>query len=349
MKEAGDIFREVAQAAGDIVFRYDLKTKKFMQYSDKSELSKYGSWLQDFDFAMVNANMIYQEDIDDFFKLTAEIKRGDEGTIEGIFRMRLHVSSDYRWYRLVARTKYDGTGAVEVLGRVTDIHDYMIKAEEKRHTYEIMGHKIDVMGFSEPAHVKNDIVHFVKKHRTDTMLACILVDIPEYDNIVCELNRTKSEEFFISLLRRIKSCFPHGTFVCKVGVHRFALFSGGFAGANELLESVTGSMKEIAALGRQYEQQLLGRPLDVYAGIDFESNHDGIENVIYERATAALENMQREKTGKISFYKKPDEDVTGYEAASSEQEDMIAEYIIELLEDEEPDEIPDKDEVKAHV
>lgn len=45
MKEAGDIFREVAQAAGDIVFRYDLKTKKFMQYSDKSELSKYGSWL----------------------------------------------------------------------------------------------------------------------------------------------------------------------------------------------------------------------------------------------------------------------------------------------------------------
>ena len=140
--------------------------------------------------------------------------------------MRLHVSADYRWYRLVARTKYDSTGAVEVLGRVTDIHDYMIKAEEKRHTYEIMGHKIDVMGFSEPAHVKNDIVRFVKKHRADTMLACILVDIPEYDNIECELNRTKSEELFISLLRRIKSCFPHGTFVCKVGVHRFALFSG---------------------------------------------------------------------------------------------------------------------------
>lgn len=349
MKEAGDIFREVAQAAGDIVFRYDLKTKKFMQYSDKSELSKYGSWLQDFDFAMVNANMIYREDIDDFFKLTAEIKSGAAGTIEGIFRMRLHVSSDYRWYRLVARTKCDSTGAVEVLGRVTDIHNYMIKAEEKRHTYEIMGHKIDVRGFSEPAHIKNDIVRFVKKHRADTMLACILVDILEYDNIVCVLSRAKSEELLISLLRRIKSCFPHGTFVCKVGVHRFALFSGGFAGANELLESVTGSMKEIAALGRQYEQQLLGRPLDVYAGIDFESNHDGIENVIYERATAALENMQREKTGKISFYKKPDEDVTGYEAASSEQEDMIAEYIIELLEDEEPDEIPDKDEVKAHV
>lgn len=114
------------------------------------------------------------------------------------------------------------------------------------------------------------------------MLACILVDIPEYDNIVCVLSRAKSEELLISLLRRIKSCFPHGTFVCKVGVHRFALFSGGFAGANELLESVTGSMKEIASLGRQYEEQLSDRPLDVYAGIDFESNHDGIE-MLYTR------------------------------------------------------------------
>ena len=48
MKEAGDIFREVAQAAGDIVFRYDLKTMRCMQYSDKSKRSNYGTWLQKF-------------------------------------------------------------------------------------------------------------------------------------------------------------------------------------------------------------------------------------------------------------------------------------------------------------
>ena len=346
MTESGDIFREVAQAAGDIVFKYDLKTKNFMQYSDRSELSKYGSWLQDFDMAMVNAKMIKSEDVESFLKLTTRIKRGESGTIEGIFRMRLHISSDYRWYRLIARTKYDCDGPVEVLGRVADINNYMTS---KEHSDSGAGHRIDMIGFSDYNTVINEAVRYMRKHKADTMLACILFDIPEYDNIICGLGRGKSEELFISLLRRIKSCFPHGTFVCKVGVHRFALFSGGFAGANELLESVTGSMKGIAALGRQYEEQLSDRPLDVYAGIDFESNHDGIENVIYERATAALENMQREKTGKISFYKKPDEDVTGYEAASSEQEDMIAEYIIELLEDEEPDEIPDKDEVKAHV
>lgn len=349
MKEAGDIFREVAQAAGDIVFRYDLKTKKFMQYSDRSELSKYGSWLQDFDLAMVNANMIYQDDVDDFLKLTARIKKGDAGSIEGIFRMRLHISSDYRWYRLIARTKFDSTGAIEVLGRVSDIHNYMTNAYEKENRHGLLGHKIDMMGFSDPAHVANDIARYVKRHRADAMLACVLFDIPEYDSIVNELNKGKSEEFLINLIRRIRRGFPHGTLVCKVDVHRFALFSGGFAGVNELLEAVTRSVKGISDLGEQYIEQLDGRALDSHVGIDFESNHEGVEDVIYDRAIAALESVGSGSSGKIAFYKKQEPDVNSFEAASSEPEDMIAEYIIELLEDEQTGEELDKEEVASHV
>ena len=71
-RENESIFKEVAQAAGDIVFRYDLLTRKFMQYSDRIELSKYGSWLYDFDNAMISAEMIYSEDIDNFRKLMAQ-------------------------------------------------------------------------------------------------------------------------------------------------------------------------------------------------------------------------------------------------------------------------------------
>ena len=69
MRETGDIFREVSQAAGDIVFRYDIVTEKFMQYSDRSELAKYGAWLSDFDSSMINAKMIYPDDVETFQKL----------------------------------------------------------------------------------------------------------------------------------------------------------------------------------------------------------------------------------------------------------------------------------------
>ena len=96
MREVGDIFREVSQAAGDIVFRYDIVTEKFMQYSDRSELAKYGAWLSDFDSSMINAKMIYPDDVEAFQKLADRIKSGDVGTIEGFFRLRLHISADYR-------------------------------------------------------------------------------------------------------------------------------------------------------------------------------------------------------------------------------------------------------------
>ena len=346
MKVEGDIFREVAQAAGDIVFRYDLKTEKFMQYSDRSELSKYGSWLQNFDSAMINAKMIYPDDIEEFLRLTSRIKSGEAGNIEGIFRMRLHISSDYRWYRLIARTMFDEQGPYEVLGRVSDIHNYMMASRENAEGGT--GHKMDMMGLSDESAVMDALVRYKRKHKSETMLACILFDVPEYDRIVCGLSHAKSEELLINLIRHIRRGYPHGTLVCRVGIHRFAVFTGGITTLNELGEAVAKSMHGISELGEQYMKQLDGRVLGAYVGIDFESNYDGVENVIYGRALSALGTTEGKNIGEIAFFKQPEKNANSFEAASAEPEDMIAEYVIDLLRDEEPDEHSLEDR-RAHV
>lgn len=353
MTEAGNIFREVAQAAGDIVFKYDLKTKKFMQYSDRSELSKYGSWLQDFDMAMVNAKMIKSEDVESFLKLTTRIKRGESGTIEGIFRMRLHISSDYRWYRLIARTKYDCDGPVEVLGRVTDINNYMTS---KEHSDSGAGHRIDMIGFSDYNTVINEAVRYMRKHEADIMLACILFDIPEYDNIICRLGRGKSEELLINLIRRIRRSFPHGTLLSRVGIHRFAIFTGGLATISELGEAVTKSIHGIEELGEKYDFHPDGKKLAAYVGIDVESNVEGVESVIYDRAILALEAACCDENDDVVFFRQQDAsndlgscEARSCEAASSEQEDMIAEYVIDLLGEEAVDDEFGEEEIRAHV
>ena len=177
MRETGDIFREVSQAAGDIVFRYDIVTEKFMQYSDRSELAKYGAWLSDFDSSMINAKMIYPDDVETFQKLADRIKSGDVGTIEGFFRMRLHISADYRWYRLLARTKFEQGVPVEVLGRVTDVHDYMASPKEK--AVGTIGHIMDMMGLSDEKEVIETLERYASKHKSDVMLACVIYDISE--------------------------------------------------------------------------------------------------------------------------------------------------------------------------
>lgn len=346
MKAEGDIFREVAQAAGDIVFRYDLKTEKFMQYSDRSELSKYGSWLQNFDSAMINAKMIYPDDIEAFLRLTSKIKSGEAGSIEGIFRMRLHISSDYRWYRLIARTRFDERGPYEVLGRVSDIHNYVLASRENAEGFA--GHKMDMMGLSDESAVMDALVRYKRKHKSETMLACILFDIPEYDRIVCGLSHAKAEELLINLIRRIRRGYPHGTLVCRVGIHRFAVFTGGITTINELSEAVAESIHGISELGGQYTKQHDGMTFGAHVGIDFESNYDGVEKVIYGRALSALGTTEGKNNGEIAFFKQPEKDANSFEAASAETEDMIAEYVIDLLRDEEPEELS-SEERRAHV
>lgn len=328
MKEVGDIFKEVAQAAGDIVFRYDIRTKKFMQYSDRSELAKYGAWMSDFDNTMIDSRMIYPDDVEKFRELAERIKKGEPGTIDGMFRMRFHISSDYRWHRLIARTKFDHDEPLEVLGRVTDVHNYMESSKEQFEGRAV--HMVDMLGFSDENTVLGEIISYERRHRADAMLACILFDIPEYDNIVRGLARSTAEEFLINLIRRIRRGFPHGTLVCRVSEHRFAIFTGALETAAELGASVAKSLAGIKELGEQYIGKVGKGGLGVYVGVDLEKNHPGVGSVLYGRALSALDKSFKKGIGKIAFYLH-EQNTQACEAASSEQDDMLAEYVIDML------------------
>lgn len=327
MREAGDIFREVAQAAGDIVFRYDIITGKFMQYSDRSELAKYGAWLSDFDSSMINAKMIYPDDIQTFQKLADRIKSGDAGTIEGFFRMRLHISSDYRWYRLIARTKFEQGVPVEVLGRVADVHNYMTSKREQ--TMGASGHVMDMMGLSDEKDVMDALERYIAKHKSDTMIACIVYDISEYDNVVCEMSRNKEEEFLINLIRRIRRCYPHGTLVCRAAAGRFAVFTGAMENIAELGDAVARSVHELEELGVQYMDYLKGGKLGVYVGVNYEKNIRGMGKDIYYRAVQSLERAFDNENEDVVFYRKDDEH--SREEACAKQDYTIAESVIDLI------------------
>lgn len=343
MGVAGDIFREVAQAAGDIVFRYDLVTGKFMQYSDRSELSKYGAWLSDFDSSMINAKMIYPDDVPEFQKLADKIKSGDTGTIEGFFRMRLHISADYRWYRLLARTKFEQGKPIEVLGRVADVHNYMTSRNEQ--AVGATGHIMNMMGLSDVKEVREVFRRYVEKHKSDAMIACIIYDVSEYDNVVRGMSRSKEEEFLINLIRRIRRCYPHGTLVCRTGHGRFAIFSGAIGIVAELGDAVAKSVQELEELGMQHAEKLKDGRLGVSVGVNYEKNISGMGQEIYDRAEQALERALDDEENRVVFYKGDDE--TTSEEACSRQEDSIAENIISMLES--MGESESDEEVKKHA
>ena len=328
-RENASIFKEVAQAAGDIVFRYDMLTRKFMQYSDKIELSRYGSWLYDFDNAMISAEMIYSEDVDNFRKLMARVKEGDGGNIEGLFRMRVHVSADYRWYCLVARTSYEKGEPVQVVGRITDVHRFMTDGQRKG-----LGSnedKYELAGLLDRNAMFDAIIRFEHKHKNDTMVACIIFNMPAYDIIINRLNMEKAQEFLVNLIRRIRINFPYGTLAGRVDVHRFAVFTSGFNSLADIGEVVAKSRHNIVEYGSLYRELLGNTELDTSVGVDFENNREGIGTIIYGRAQQALDEAIKKGLGSVVFYRDKDEKKQFDNVDMQGAQDMIAEYTLRMM------------------
>lgn len=328
-REAVNIFREVAQAAGDIVFRYDLLTRKFMQYSDKIELSKYGSWLYDFDNAMISSEMIYSEDIDNFRKLMARVKEGDRGNIEGPFRMRVHVSSDYRWHYLVACTNYDKGVPTDVVGRITDVHRLITNEYLKRpDSHET---KPDMMDLLDRNTMFDTIIRFEHKFKNDIMAACIIFNLPAYDVIISRLDMEKSQEFLINLIRRIRRHFPHDALVGRVDIHRFAVFTSELYSPADIGEAVARCRRDIAEYGGQYRELLGGAEFDTSVGVDLENNREGVGVIVYGRAQQALDEADKKGPGSVVFYRDKDEKKQSDNVDMQGAQDMIMEYTLTMV------------------
>ncbi|MGN1187791.1 MAG: hypothetical protein ACI4R6_04805 [Lachnospiraceae bacterium] len=331
-REAVSIFKEVAQAAGDIVFRYDLQTRKFMQYSDKIELSKYGSWLYDFDNAMISAEMIYSEDIDNFRKLMARVKEGDGGNIEGLFRMRVHVSADYRWYCLIACTNYDKGVPTDVVGRITDVHRLM--TDENLKGLGSHEDKPDMMEFLDRNTMFDTIVRFEQKHKNDTMVACIVFNLPAYDTIISRLDMEKSREFRINLIRLIRRNFPYGALVGRVDIHRFAVFTAGLNSPADIGEAIAKSRQDIKEYGGRYQEQLGDVKLDIIVGVDLENNCEGIGAIVYGRAQKALDEANKRGLGGVVFFSDKAEKKHTDNADVRVTKDAIVEHALRMMSDE---------------
>lgn len=323
-EEVNNIFREVASMAGDIVFCYDLVTKKFMQYSDKTELFKYGSWLYDFENTMVNSKMIYSEDIGRFQEIVRRIKNGEKGTIEGMFRMRIHASGDYRWHRLLARANYENDKPVEVIGKITDIHAYIMEHKKKMSDEAEQG---GVEGFSDRDSFTDSMLRYIGEHKEESMIACILFDIPEYDSVIRGLDKKEAGAFRVNLLQRIRRSFPSGSVIGRIGVHRFGVCMGGLgmpAEAGKLIGDVQTALDELGFLYKT--------PLNAYAGICLEHNRRGVEEIIFDNAQTALAQTGKKDSGNVVFFSERKAPLAERKAdTSSGQDDFIVEYALRMF------------------
>lgn len=324
-REINRVFRDAAYLAGDIVFCYDMITGKFMHYSDKSELSRYGSWLTNFDQVICQAGMIHPEDMDSFTDIVTRMKAGASGTMEGTIRIRFSARGEYHYYHILARTNYDKGVPVEVIGRAVDIQAFVTANEarlkENAHAYQDGGVK-DKDDFIDY------IIRYSRSHKTKDFLTCAIFRIPNYDEIIDNMTPEETREYMVNLTRRIRRCFPHDAVVARIGAHRLGVFSGEVPGHVEAGQLIARATQEIKESGTPY-----GVKLDIWTGVCAEpnlNNNDGLS--IYDKAQAALDKAKTYPEEKVVFYA-PDrrKKHTTVDNDVQETDDMVVEYALRLL------------------
>lgn len=321
MEQQSEIFRDVALMAGDIIFKYDLKTCKFMQYSDKLEFSRYGSWIFDLENALVSANMIHPDDANRYKVIMRRIKEGDLGTIEGLFRMKISVSADYRWHRLLARTNFDGNEPVDVIGRITDIHEYVTSLGSRGNMFGSVEDR--EAGIFDKDTFLDEMIRYGRRHKEE-MVACVIFNMPAYDEIISSLNPEKTGEFITNLMRRLRRCFSYGTIIGRVGLHRFGVFTGGNNIAMDIGSSVEKVIDSMKSFGQQY-----GVDIVMNVGICLEEYAPGIEAIVYDKAHSALSDANQKGLGSIEFFSGGDKEERVETVFN--KEDIIVEYALELF------------------
>lgn len=292
--EQNDIFAYISKKAGDIVFKYCYKNGWFEQFSNVFALEKHGTKYVNGKTDFIYPGMIHEDDLNFFNDCINNIKTGKAGNIDGIFRMRINASSDYRWYRLYVQTVYENELPLEAIGRITDVNEVINRFDKIKNissTYEN-----DMQGIVDREAFLGEIVKYGKTHNSGT-LGCILINIPAYDNVINRSTKQEAKEFNTNLIRRIRRAFPYGAYVGRIGVHRFGVFVGGMSFLTDVGPSIDKVRANLKELGVQYNVMIHAN-----LGVCFENYTPGIEDIVFERATEALENADRKGIGIVEFY-----------------------------------------------
>lgn len=285
-----DVFKEVAMMAGDIVFRYDMLTHKFMQYTDREEVSKYGAWMINLSKTKEYERMVHDNDRNRYNQLMEYITSGNKEFIEGEFRLKMQGDREYVWYRIMGKTVYDSGRPVEVIGRISNINHYKNAVDAAKIKYTAAG----IMGADEFLEM---ICQKCEEADLYTQFVCIQAELPEYYKI---LNKVKdTNELLINIMSRLKRCFSYGCVIGRLAFNRFGIFTSDMNQIMDIVPSISAFQNSIREMGELY-----GVESCVSAGVSILINSEGAALNLLDNSYDALKEASYQSGGGIVFYSK---------------------------------------------
>ena len=315
-----DAYRIAASMTGEIIFNYDISTHKLMMYSDKAEISKYGSWIYGFKNTFTSQSKIHEEDQEIFDEFAEFVEDGASAYYENSFRMALGNSGDFKPYHVVARTIYDGNKQPEaVVGKFIDV-DKMKElllinvSDNKRKSTDLV---------DESAFISRLYAH--KPVSDDTELAVICFKVEDIDSITEKLGKEGTKSFFKDIVRRVRRSFMYKVSVGQLADSTFGIFVRNIGDISVLLDAFENFRSSI--YGLCYSNGVSTRT-DYGICTMKEKDFYKLPVAIYQKAAEALSVAAKRSQASVVFAK---EDMKDY-SEDEEREREEKAFLDELLE-----------------
>ncbi len=116
-------YQHVLEMTGDIIFEYDLQTRKMVNFS--SFVKEFGAtpFTSSLIQSLIDFKIIQNKDVEEFTDTFMKIVNDPQCVVKSKFQLR-NINNQYNWYAISARGIYDeGNNLTKVIGVVSNIED----------------------------------------------------------------------------------------------------------------------------------------------------------------------------------------------------------------------------------
>ncbi len=205
------LFHKMAELTEEILFRVDLESNVLYFLGKPANRFKDKPTIHNFEEALLEMDLIYEEDIPVFHKMIAYFKEGIDEFIE--IRHKT-LSGEIEWYKIVYNFVNNSEGVpLLVSGKIININDQKILEEQAR---------VDLLtNFYNKITTSSEINRFIQLHGTDYEHSLFIIDIDNFKAINDNLGHHFGDIVLKEVADDIRNCFRKDDILGRIGGDEF--------------------------------------------------------------------------------------------------------------------------------
>lgn len=218
------LFKAVVELSDELFFALDIRTSLIQYYGKRRAAFGFGSEHYRFPEEIIEADLIYPDDIPTFRKLSENMKKGEYEPLDMRFVFK---DGTWRYYEVEYQTLYNRKNEpVFSIGKAVDINEK--KELEIRSTVDSL---TDCLNKATTKKCIEDLLGLEK----DGNHALFIVDIDDFKSVNDTLGHHFGDLVLGEIAKHLKSCFRKQDIIGRIGGDEFIIFVSNVQDKNVLI------------------------------------------------------------------------------------------------------------------